>query len=103
MASVIVLYTAPDDDEGFAAHYREHHVPLVAAMPDLDTFAASRILGTPRGTEAPYAVKAELHFPSAQQMQASLRSDAGMAVSRDAMQMCRQFGMQAEIMLADDF
>jgi uncharacterized protein (TIGR02118 family) len=101
MASVIVLYTKPEDVEGFEQHYLGDHARLVQGVTELETFGASRILGTPRGTEAPYYVKAEMQFPSMEALQAAMRSDAMMQVSRDAMQMCQQFGMSAEILVAD--
>jgi uncharacterized protein (TIGR02118 family) len=102
MATTIVLYTKPDDVDGFEQYYRETHVPLANDLENLQGLAASRIVGTPRGTEAPYYLKAELSFADMDTMGASLRSEQGMKVSRDAMEMCQRFGMSAEIMLADD-
>ncbi|MTV24056.1 EthD family reductase [Nitriliruptoraceae bacterium ZYF776] len=102
MASVIVLYTAPQDPEGFDAHYRDTHVPLAKALPNLSEMRAHRILGTPRGGDAAYYLQAELVFPTNQDMMSSLMSEAGMDVSRDAMHMTQTFGCNAEIMLAED-
>ncbi len=103
MASLIVLYTKPDDVEGFESYYRETHAPIAGKLPGIREVNVSRILGTPRGTPAPYYVKAELVFDSMDDMSAALQGEEGMNTSRDAMEMCKRFGADAEIMLADDF
>lgn len=101
MASVIVLYTKPDDVEGFEAHYRDTHGGLARNVPELESFGASRIVGTPRGTEPAYYLKAELHFPSMEALGGAMQSQAMQAVSRDAMEMCRTYGTSAEILIAE--
>jgi len=103
VASLIVLYTAPEDPEGFDAHYRETHVPLAQQLPGSTGFRVSRIVGTPRGGEAPYHLRAEIDFPDTQTMMSALMGDEGAAVSRDAMHLTRTFGATAEIMLAERF
>lgn len=103
MASLIVLYTEPDDVEGFEARYRETHVPIMNELPGLREARVSRITGTPRGTQAPYHLQAELVFENVEAMNTALQGEAGMNTSKDAMEMCRQFGASAEIMLAEDF
>jgi uncharacterized protein (TIGR02118 family) len=103
MASVIVQYSQPEDPEGFAAYYRDSHLPLADELPDVVSVKASRILGTPRGGEAPYFLQTVLTFESMEKMGASLQTEAGAKVSKDAMEMCQRFGTNAEIMLADDF
>lgn len=102
IASLIVLYTAPDDVEGFLAYYRETHVSIAQQLPGVQTLSASRITGTPRGTEAAYFLKAELTFASTEELMTALTGEHGMAVSRDAMGMTQRFGCSAEIMLAED-
>jgi uncharacterized protein (TIGR02118 family) len=102
MASLIVLYTRPDDVEGFEAHYRETHIPIVNALPGIREARVNRIAGTPRGTEAPYHLQAELVFDSMEAMGTALQGEEGMNTSRDAMEMCKRFGSEAEIMLADE-
>lgn len=103
MASLIVLYTKPDDVAGFEHYYHETHTPIAHTLPNIKDVSVSRITGTPRGTEAPYYIKAELRFASTDEMSAALQGDEGMDVSRDAMAMCKQYGTTAEIMLAEDF
>jgi uncharacterized protein (TIGR02118 family) len=102
MASLIVLYTEPDDVAGFEAYYRETHVPIAMQLPGVQSATASRITGTPRGTAAPYHLKSEMTFASTDDLRTALQGEAGMNVSRDAMGMCQQFGANAEILLAED-
>lgn len=102
IASLIVLYTAPDDVDGFLDYYRESHVPIAQQLPGITSLSASRITGTPRGTEAAYFLKAEISFASTEDLMTALTGEQGMAVSRDAMGMTQRFGCSAEIMLAED-
>lgn len=103
MASLIVLYTKPDDVEGFEDHYRRTHIPIAKSLPGVQDVSVNRITGTPRGTEAAYYIKAELRFPSVEAMQTALQGEEGMQTSKDAMEMCQRYGADAEIMLAEDF
>lgn len=102
MASLIVLYTKPDDVDGFLDYYRETHTPIARTLPGVQDVSTSRITGTPRGTEAAYFLKAELSFASTEDLMTALSGDEGMNVSRDAMSLTQQFGCTAEIMLAED-
>ena len=96
-----MLYTQPDDVDGFLAYYRDTHIPIAQTLPGIQQTSVSRITGTPRGTEAPYFLKAELTFASSEDLTAALSGDQGMNVSRDAMGMTQQFGCSAEILLAE--
>ncbi len=102
MASMIVLYTKPDDVAGFEAHYREAHLPLVAAVPDVTGTTVTRITGTPRGP-APYYLATEIRFGASETLSAALRTEEMMAVSKDAMALCQRYGTEATILLGEDF
>ena len=102
IASLIVLYTKPDDVDGFLAYYRDTHIDIAKTLPGVQDVSASRITGTPRGTEAAYFLKAELTFASSDDLMAALGGEEGMNVSRDAMGMTQKFGCSAEILLAED-
>jgi uncharacterized protein (TIGR02118 family) len=103
LASLIALYTKPEDVEGFESYYRDTHGPLAEALPGVKEISVARILGTPRGTEATYHIRAELTFGSTEDMTAALQGEEGRTMGRDAMEMCQRFGIDAEIMLADEF
>ena len=60
MVEVTVLYGPPADPSAFEEHYSSRHRPLVAKMPSVQRFEASRVVGTPDGGEPPYYRIAEL-------------------------------------------
>jgi len=77
MVKVTVLYGPPEDPSAFEDHYANTHAPLVAKMPAVQRFEASRVIGTPDGSEAPYYRIAELWFDSHDDFQASMGSPQG--------------------------
>lgn len=49
-AKLLVLYSTPKDTSAFDAYYRDHHLPLVKAIPGLRSAACSvGPVGTPAG------------------------------------------------------
>lgn len=102
MASMIVLYTKPDDTDGFESYYRKTHLPLCDAVPNVSGTTVTRITGTPRG-EAPYYLATEIRFSDSAGMGQAMRTEEMMAVSKDAMSMCKEFGTEATILLGEDF
>lgn len=103
MAKFVALYTAPDDVEGFEEHYRSTHLPLAEAWPGVTATRVTRFSGTPRGTEAPFHLMFEAEWATDEEMAAALRSEAGMAAAKDAMQMAKDFGVTPTMMLGGDF
>jgi uncharacterized protein (TIGR02118 family) len=83
MVKLTVLYGPPEDPAAFEDYYRDTHVPLVDEIPDLAKFEASRVVGTPDGSDAPYHRIAELWFESVEVLQAAMGSDAGQAAVAD--------------------
>ena len=75
-AKVIVLYPAPRDVTAFERAYTQDHAPMVTpqTFKGLTKFAASKIVGTPDGSPAPFSRIAELHFPSMEVLQAAAAS-----------------------------
>jgi uncharacterized protein (TIGR02118 family) len=70
---LVVLYPVPRDVDAFERVYAEEHAPMVTTknFPGMTKFVASRITSTADGGPAPFHRIAELHFPSAQAMQAA--------------------------------
>jgi uncharacterized protein (TIGR02118 family) len=83
MVKFVVLYSKPEDPADFDAHYRDVHAPLVHKIPNLRRFEASKVLGTPDGSEAPFYFMAELFFDDAEALQASMASPEGEAAGAD--------------------
>lgn len=81
MHRITIEYGAPVDADAFDAHYRDVHVPLVAAVPGLLRFTAIEPRGL--GAQAPYFV-AELWFEDADTLQAALKSPEMAAAAADA-------------------
>ena len=75
-AKVVVLYPAPRDVNTFERQYTQEHVPMVTVQNfnGMTKFLASKILGTPNGSPAPFHRVAELHFPSMDVLQAAAGS-----------------------------
>jgi uncharacterized protein (TIGR02118 family) len=77
-AKVIVLYPTPRDVNAFERAYAQDHVPMVTpeTFKGMTKFVASRIVGTPDGSPAPFCRVAELHFPSMEVLQAAAASSS---------------------------
>lgn len=103
MARFVALYAKPDDVEGFDEHYRSTHLKLVQAWPGVQAIRVTRFAATPRGTDPDYYLMFEAEFATDEEMAAALRSDAGMAAARDAMQIKERFGVGPQMLLGGDF
>lgn len=82
MVKVVVLYGHPSDPAAFEEHYAGTHEPLVAKIPGLRLFEASRVVGAADG-DSPYYRLAELSFESQPALQAGLASPEGQATVAD--------------------
>jgi uncharacterized protein (TIGR02118 family) len=80
---LIVAYNQPPDPEEFFQHYEGTHVALAQAIPGLETFEWSKVIGTPTGEPARYALLAELTFGSMESFGAGLGSQEGQAAAAD--------------------
>ena len=78
-AKVIVLYPTPRHVNVFEREYVQAHVPMVtpATFNGIVKFVASKVVGTPDGSPAPFHRVAELHFPSMEVLQAAAASASG--------------------------
>lgn len=85
-AKVIVLYPTPRDVDGFERAYTQDHAPMVTGenFRGITRFVASRIVGTPDGSPAPFYRIAELHFPSKEALQAAATSSSAQRVIQHA-------------------
>ncbi len=101
MAKLVVLYTRPQDPEGFDEHYRSTHLPLTQGVPGA-SWSFTRMTGTPRGGEPAYYLMAEATFASDDDLQAALRSGEMRETGRDAAQMTQQFGNEAVMLIGSE-
>ena len=81
-AKVVVLYPTPIEQSIFERAYTQDHVPMVTAQSfrGIQKFVASRVVGTPDGSPAPFYRMAELHFPSMEALQAAVASPSAQQV-----------------------
>ena len=103
MATFVSLYPKPDDVEGWEEHYRSTHIPIVQRWPGVQSVRITRFSSTPRGTQAPYYLMAQVDFASDEEMAAALRSEAGVESARDARAMAERFGSTPTMLLGAEF
>jgi uncharacterized protein (TIGR02118 family) len=75
-AKLIVIYPSPQDVSTFERAYTQDHAPMVTpeTFRGISNFVASKVVGTPDGSPAPFYRVAELHFPSLEALQAAAAS-----------------------------
>ena len=75
-AKLIVIYPSPRDVDTFERAYTQDHAPMVTpqTFSGITKFVASRVVGTPDGSPAPFYRVAELHFPSLEALQTAAAS-----------------------------
>jgi uncharacterized protein (TIGR02118 family) len=78
-----VAYNQPPDADAFFDHYEHVHVGLARAIPGLESFEWSKVVATPTGETARYALLAELTFDSMESFGAGLGSAEGQAAAAD--------------------
>jgi uncharacterized protein (TIGR02118 family) len=79
---LIALYNQPDDAEGFDAHYRDVHGPIVRRYPGLRDLRLTKADGV-GGRAATFYLVAEMAFDSRADLDAALASEPGMESARD--------------------
>jgi uncharacterized protein (TIGR02118 family) len=80
---VVVLYTQPEDPDGFDRHYLNVHAPLVEKIPGLQRWESARIIAAADGGERPFFRLAELYFADSSSLEAALGSAEGQATAAD--------------------
>ena len=75
-AKIVVIYPTPKDAKTFEQEYTQDHAPMVTPQnfSGIKKFVASRVVGTPDGSPAPFYRVAELHFLSMEALQAAASS-----------------------------
>ena len=83
MTKLLVLYNQPRDPAAFNRYYFATHVPLAQKIPRLRTYIVSREAPRTLGSGTGPHLVAELHFDSAQDLDAALASPQGEAAKAD--------------------
>ena len=81
-AKLIVIYPSPRDVGTFERAYTQEHAPMVVPQNfrGITKFVASKVVGTPDGSPAPFYRVAELHFPSMEALQGAAASPSAQKV-----------------------
>jgi uncharacterized protein (TIGR02118 family) len=81
-AKIVVIYPSPKDVTTFERAYAQEHAPMVTPQNfrGLKKFVATKVVGTPDGSTAPFCRIAELHFPSLEALQAAAASPSAQKV-----------------------
>lgn len=82
MKKLIILYTVPEDEAAFMAHYRDVHLPLVKKVPGLIRADLTRINRTLMGEEGNFLL-VEMCFADADSFKAAMKSPENAATGAD--------------------
>lgn len=76
---LVVIYPRPTDIDAFEKRYQKEHVPMaVERLAGKTKIVATKVLDSPQGTPPFYRI-AEVHFPTAEALQACAASAGGQA------------------------
>ena len=81
MVKFMITFSTPANVGAFETAYNDL-LALVERMPHIERRQVVNVLGSPMG-EAPYYRILEIYYGSVEQMEASLRSDAGQATGAE--------------------
>ena len=101
MFTFVALYANPNDARAFEDYYRSTHMDIMRRWPGVVSSAMTVFAGTPRGGEAPFALKGEVHFDSREDFMAAMGSDAGAESQKDARTMVERFGVDLTMMVGE--
>ena len=77
---VVVIYPRPQDEQAFETAYLEQHIPLVEQkLKGITRLVLTKVTGSPQGKVSAFRI-AELYFPSLNDLNACIESDAGKEV-----------------------
>lgn len=72
---IVVIYPRPTDVDAFEKVYTEEHIPMARKkIKGVTKIVATKVLGTPDGSEPPFYRIAELYFTSMDALQESAAS-----------------------------
>ena len=83
MIKVTVLYGQPANADAFEAYYTTTHGPIANRMKGVERWELTRFQPGADGARPAFYRMAELYFPDAAQMQATLASPEGQAAVAD--------------------
>lgn len=102
MPTFTVLYTKPDDAEGFLEEYRTDHLAIAAKFPKMTSSATTVFQTTPRGGDPSYYVMFKATWASDEDFQEAMQHESLGEASQHAMMMLGKYGNSAEMLVGGD-
>jgi len=99
----VVLWSTPQDIEGFERHYREVHQPITARWPGVRSSSVTRFAGAPAGGDPAYHLMFVALLDSDADLAAMMKSEAVAESGRDAREMFKRYGVKVTIVTGTDF
>ncbi len=94
--SLVALWKAPNDVEGFEEHYFSTHIPIARELPGVQE------VFTAKATSGPYYRVAQLRFGAAEDLAGAFGSEAGQKLMADTAHIQEAFGATAEVLTVED-
>ena len=81
---IVVIYPRPQDEEAFERAYQNDYIPMLEAkLKGITRLVLTKVTGSPQGKVTAYRI-AEVHFPSMDDLNKCMQSDAGKEVIEHA-------------------
>jgi uncharacterized protein (TIGR02118 family) len=93
--TIVALWKAPNDTEGFEKHYFSTHVPIIRELPGL------KGVNTAKATSGPYFRVAEFRFGSMDELGAAFSSDAAQRLMADTAHLQETFGTTCDVLTCE--
>ena len=94
MYRLYAVWTQPNDPEAFEKHYVEVHVPLAAAIPELEKLVTTRTETVLGDEPSPYYRIAELWFEDEAACRRAMASPELEVTAKDGAEMQERFGIK---------
>lgn len=100
---LVILWSRPDDLEGFEDHYRSVHVPIVERYPAVLRMEVTRLVDAPFGGEVPHYLVVTIECSNEQDLETLVESEAFRESGADAREIGKRFGARVTILRGEDY
>lgn len=99
---LVILWSKPDDVEGFEEHYESVHRNLVDRYPGARRIEVTKIVDAPFGGESPHHLVTTVECANEQELEDLLESEPFLESGADAREMGKRFGSRVTILTGND-
>jgi uncharacterized protein (TIGR02118 family) len=100
---LVILWSQPDDVEGFEDHYRDVHMPIVERYPAVLRLEATRLVDAPFGGEVPAYLVLTVECATEDDLHTLIKSEPFMESGADAREIGKRFGARVTILRGEDY